>query len=183
MNIFTPLIEIDELRSLLNDSNLIIIDASNSVDSKNNYQKNHISGALFVDLNSQLSNIKLDVSIGGRHPLPSTKQFSKVLYDIGISINSHVVVYDNSYASNAAARFWWMLRAAGIYNVQVLNGGFQVAIKHKFPTSSMVEIPKKAESIIYKHWLLPIVDIDEVEIATESSSQIIIDVRDKERFI
>jgi thiosulfate/3-mercaptopyruvate sulfurtransferase len=137
---------------------------------------------LFVDLNSQLSDIKLDVSIGGRHPLPSTEQFSKVLYDLGISINSHVVVYDNSYASNAAARFWWMLKAAGIYNVQVLNGGFQVAIKHKFPTSSMVEIPKKAEPILFKHWLLPTVGIDEVEIATESSSQIIIDVRDKERF-
>jgi hypothetical protein len=39
MNISTPLIEIDQLRSLLNDSNLIIIDASNGVDSRNNYLK------------------------------------------------------------------------------------------------------------------------------------------------
>jgi thiosulfate/3-mercaptopyruvate sulfurtransferase len=117
LNEIAPLIEIHELIPLLNNTSLIMVDASNGVDSKNNYQKNHLLGALFVDLNSQLSDIKLDASIGGRHPLPSTEQFSKVIYDLGISINSHVVVYDNSYASNAAARFWCMLKAAGINNV------------------------------------------------------------------
>jgi 3-mercaptopyruvate sulfurtransferase SseA len=35
--------------------------------------------------------------------------------------------YDDKNGANAAARFWWMLRAIGHEKVQVLNGGLQQA--------------------------------------------------------
>jgi thiosulfate/3-mercaptopyruvate sulfurtransferase len=47
------------------------------------------------------------------------------LTKLGITNSSHVVIYDDKNGANAAARFWWMLRAIGHEKVQVLNGGLQ----------------------------------------------------------
>ncbi|MDP1465890.1 sulfurtransferase, partial [Klebsiella pneumoniae] len=73
---------------------LIIIDASNRGD----YEKEHLSNAQFVDLNTQLSDIKDDVSKGGRHPLPQIQDFAQLISELGIHPENHVVVYDRSSA-------------------------------------------------------------------------------------
>jgi len=43
------------------------------------------------------------------------------LGSIGISAETHVVIYDDKKGANAAARFWWMLKSVGHKKVQVLN--------------------------------------------------------------
>lgn len=114
--------------------------------------------------------------------MPKITQFSEILASLGISAKSHIVVYDDKYGSNAAARFWWMLRSAGHDNVQVLNGGFQAAIRIGFPTSSKIEIPTPTAPYNIEKWALPLTDLFEVEKALQNEKYLIIDVRDKERY-
>ena len=123
-----PIIKVQELQDLLKiEDNLIIVDVSNGKDARHNYEKKHLDKAIFVDLNSQLANIKEDLSQGGRHPLPEIEDFSNILGKLGISKNTHVVIYDDKNGANAAARFWWMLKAVGHEKAHVLDGGLQHA--------------------------------------------------------
>jgi thiosulfate/3-mercaptopyruvate sulfurtransferase len=113
--------------------------------------------------------------------LPSPKEFCETLGNLGISPESRVVIYDDKNGANAAARFWWMLKAVGHEKVQVLDGGIDAAIKVGFPTSDKTETPKTAE---YKcgEWRLPLADLEEVEKASSNESFLIIDVREAARY-
>lgn len=181
-NSISPVIEPAELLMIGNQPDLILVDATNAKDAKANYQAKHLKGALFVDINTQLANIKDDLSEGGRHPLPDVQHFAKTLSDLGISRNSHVVVYDYYNGANAAARFWWMLKAIGHEKVQVLDGGFQAAEKAGFPTSSAVEKARSTYAYKIQGWNLPLSDMGDVEKASKDKNYLVIDVRDKYRY-
>ncbi|MFI5451915.1 sulfurtransferase [Pedobacter sp. UC225_61] len=173
-----PIIQPTELINL-NSNDFVLIDAS--AGSKTRYVENHLEGALYIDLNTDLADIN-DFAVGGRHPLPTFEQFASVLKRFGIDKTSHVIIYDDKNSSNAAARFWWMLKAIGHEKVQVLNGGFNAAIKAGFPTTSKVEEPKIADNYKITNWVLPLANINEVEIASKTKNQTIVDVRDANRF-
>ncbi len=66
MNVtISPIIQASELLKLYKSENLIIVDVSNGKNAKSNYETKHLEGAIFVDLNTQLAEIKDDLSIGG----------------------------------------------------------------------------------------------------------------------
>lgn len=178
----SPIIKPIQLIALQSKSELVIIDASSGNGAREHYEAKHLEGALHVDLNTQLANINTDVSIGGRHPLPTVEQFSDTLANLGITPTSHVVVYDDKNGANAAARFWWMLKSAGHEKVQVLDGGLQAAIKAGFPTSSKIEIPLQKESYKIENWLLPLATIQEIDKVAQDANFLVIDVRDEERY-
>jgi len=179
----SPVIEIEELVNIKGDSNVKIFDVSNGKNSKDNFELEHLEGASFVDLNTLLADIKSDVANGGRHPLPDIKTFKNTLTSLGISKNTHVIIYDDKNGSNAAARFWWMLKSVGHQKVQVLNGGFDYAKKNNFPLESGQGSPAKIdESYAIENWQLPTVTIQEVENATYNKNYLIVDVRDKDRY-
>ena len=178
----SPIIQASELIDLYKSEDLVIIDVSTGKNAKLNYDQKHLEGALFVDLNTDLADIKEDVSIGGRHPLPKINRFAETLSNLGITPKSHVVLYDHQNGANAAARFWWMLKAVGHEKVQVLNGGFQAAEKLNFPTSSKIEISTKTELYKVDNWKLQLADIHEVEEVSKNENYIVIDVRDEERY-
>lgn len=177
-NTISPIINIQELLQLKAAQNLILLDASN----RETYNKGHLDGAILLELDTDLANIKKDVSIGGRHPLPTIEQFSKTLAKNGISKESHVIIYDNNNGANAAARLWWMLKAVGHKKVQVLNGGFQEAERKEYPINFHIVSPNEASTYLISEWNLPIADIDEVELATQNEKQLIIDVRASNRY-
>ena len=178
----SPIIQASELLNLYKSENLIIVDVSNGKNAKLNYDAKHLEGAIFVDLNTQLAEIKNDLSIGGRHPLPKIEKFAKTLSNLGITPKSHVVIYDDKNGSNASARFWWMLKSIGHEKVQVLNGGIQEAEKNNFPLSSKTEIINKTELYKFDNWKLKIAEIEEVEKISQTKNHIVIDVRDVERY-
>lgn len=182
MNTISPIIQASELLQLYKSKDLILIDVSCGKNAKLNHAEKHLEGALFVDLNTQLADIKEDFSLGGRHPLPNIQDFATTLSNLGISSKSHVVLYDNQNGANAAARFWWMLKAVGHEKVQVLNGGFQEAEKLHFPTSSKTEIATKTEPYKVNDWQLKTAEIEEVEKVSEDKNYIVIDVRDAARY-
>jgi thiosulfate/3-mercaptopyruvate sulfurtransferase len=178
----SPIIQASELLKLYKSENLVIIDVRNGKNAKSNYDAKHLDGAIFVDLTTQLAEIKDDLSIGGRHPLPEIQNFAKTLSTLGISPNSHIIIYDDKNGSNASARFWWMLKSIGHEKVQVLNGGIQEAEKSKFPISSKTEITNKTELYKVDNWKLQIAKIAEVEKVSQTTNHIVIDVRDAERY-
>ncbi|MFH7015218.1 sulfurtransferase [Flavobacterium sp. FlaQc-47] len=178
----SPIINAEDLLKLKHSSDIVLVDARAGINSQENYQKEHLKGARYVDLNQDLATVENDPSNGGRHPLPSVEKFSKILSKLGISPISHVVIYDDKNGSNAAARFWWMLRAIGHEKVEVLNGGLQAAIKVGFPVSSGIEVFKPTENYPISEWKLSQANIDEVEKARNNDENIVIDVRDKNRF-
>lgn len=177
----SPIINPEELIQLSHSRSILLVDARAGINAEENYQKEHLKSARYVDLNKDLATVDENPANGGRHPLPSLEKFSEVLSKTGISPQSHVIIYDDKNGSNAAARFWWMLRAIGHENVQVLNGGLQEAIKARFPVSSVIEKFEKSQYPIL-NWKLAVADINEVETARKSNENIVIDVRDKNRF-
>jgi thiosulfate/3-mercaptopyruvate sulfurtransferase len=177
----SPIIKPEELLNLRGSENLLIFDASNNPNARANYNARHLEGSFFVDMNSQLADIKGNAADGGRHPLPSPENFCATLGKLGISPESRVVIYDDKSGANAAARFWWMLKAAGHEKVQVLDGGIGAAIKAGFPMSDKPETPKSVEYKCGK-WQLPTADIKEVAEASTDGNSLIIDVRETPRY-
>ncbi|BDB52991.1 sulfurtransferase [Flavobacterium ammonificans] len=178
----TPIITPNQLLETVQTNSIVLVDATNSPTAYQNYQQYHLQGALFVDVNTQLADIKEDVSIGGRHPLPTLEQFSKTLSHLGITLETWVVVYDDKNGANAAARFWWMLRSTGHQKVQVLSGGIQAAIQAGFPTSSAVEVPTQVESYPISHWQWPTIDLQGMDEMIQKEHFVVIDVRESARF-
>lgn len=181
-NTLSPLIHPEELVKLQQSPEIILIDARAGINAEENYTKEHLKGARYADLNKDLATVESDPAQGGRHPLPSFEKISEVLSKLGIRPSSHVVIYDDKNGSNAAARFWWMLRAIDHEKVQVVNGGLQAAIKAGFPVSSEIEIFEPAEKYPVSAWNLGLADIEAVEKARNNNENRVIDVRDKNRF-
>lgn len=170
-----------ELKNLPTE-NLIILDARAGKDVYQNYLNKHIKGARFIDLDNDLAEIGENAAFGGRHPLPEIKKFAETISNLGISENNHIVVYDDKNGSNAAARAWWMLKAFGFENVQVLDGGFQNAEKEGVEFSSCEESFEKADLIHKERWLLPVSDLEAVENELTKQSSTVVDVRDAYRY-
>ena len=177
-----PIITATELSEIFNQENLVILDARTGKDARENYLQNHIKGARFIDLDKDLAEIGEDAAFGGRHPLPKISKFAETLQNLGISEDSHIVVYDTSNGANAAARCWWMLKSFGVEKVQVLSGGFQTAEKEGIPLKSGEEIFEKTSFILKENWSWPTSTLEEVEKEISENSAIVIDVRDAYRY-
>lgn len=96
------------------------------------YLKGHIPGAVFVDLDLELS---APPGPGGRHPLPDAWSFTAAMRNAGVSSNRPVVVYDAGN-SMAAARAWWLLRYFGHGHVAVLDGGLAAWTAAGYPVAT-----------------------------------------------
>ena len=177
----SPIISPSEVKNLPADS-FIILDARTGKDVKQTYLEKHIKGARFIDLDKDLAEIGEDAAFGGRHPLPNPEKFAETLSNLGITENSHIVVYDDKNGSNAAARAWWMLRSFGFESVQVLDGGMQAAEKNNMEFSSGEETFEKASLIKKENWDLPVSSLEDVENELKSNSSTVVDVRDAYRY-
>jgi thiosulfate/3-mercaptopyruvate sulfurtransferase len=129
-----------------------------------------------------MSDVPQDYKNGGRHPLPKIESFIKALQQTGIEKDSHVIIYDDKNASNAAARLWWMLRSAGLEKAQVLNGGLQAAINNSIPITTEASPERTPGNYTFTEWQLPIADIQEAETFTQQDKTLIIDVRETPRY-
>ena len=177
----SPIILPSELKNLPTE-NLVILDARVGKDVYHNYLEKHLKGARFIDLDKDLAEIGENAAFGGRHPLPGIEKFAETLSELGISEKSHIIIYDDKNGANAAARAWWMLKAFGFENVQVLDGGFQNAEKQNVEFCSGEETFEKAEVIKKENWLLSMSTLEEVENELINGNSAVIDVRDAYRY-
>lgn len=84
------------------------------------YLAGHIPGAVFLDLDADLSDKAVQGQ--GRHPLPGAAAFAATMTRSGIGPGVQVVAYDDGSLAGAA-RLWWLLRHYGHEQVAVLAGG------------------------------------------------------------
>lgn len=180
---YTPVISASALAAIYPAEKVIIIDATAGPGAQAGYEEKHLPGALYMDLNTALADIKEDAANGGRHPLPSAGDFAETLGRIGISNDSHIIIYDDKNGSNAAARLWWMLKSAGHEKVQVLDGGIQAAEKAGIPLTGKPTTPLPKTNYITSDFKWPQVSIDEVQQRALDKNFIVIDVRDAYRYL
>ena len=103
-----------ELEKIVNDSNLILIDAR----SFQEYSKGHITNAVNLDL---FSFHWIDTSQDGISSF--NQQFTKIFSRVGVSEEKKVIFYDD-VSGMLAARGVWLLEYLSHHNVSMLDGGF-----------------------------------------------------------
>lgn len=174
----TPLVSATELASL---RSAVLLDARPRAD----YARAHLAGAWPADLESCLSTASdpgFDPRIGGRHPLPPLERWTRQLGAWGIGPDTDVVVYDDQSGANAAARAWWMLRAVGHQRVAVLDGGLSAATAAGFPLTTAEPEAAAREPYPAATWMLPVVDLADVDRLRRDPDWRVLDVRSRERF-
>jgi thiosulfate/3-mercaptopyruvate sulfurtransferase len=178
MNIITT----DQLKTLLENEDPIVIDARGGTDALERYNRAHLNNAQFVDLETDLSDKNDNPALGGRHPLPQPADFSRFLGILGISPSSTVVVYDDKKGANAAARFWWMLKSAGHEKVYVVSGGLDSILEAGIELTQKTADLHSLEDYPITSWQMPLVDADDVALAAADPDAMVIDVRENYRF-
>jgi thiosulfate/3-mercaptopyruvate sulfurtransferase len=137
---YTTLISVEELKALrAGGAPLMIFDCSfalmNPAAGEEQYREAHIPGAVYANLDNDLSDQGVidpdgthhphpDAASGGRHPLPSREKFAMWLSSVGFTNAMQAVVYDRN-DGGYCGRLWWMLKWAGHDAVAVLDGGLQ----------------------------------------------------------
>ncbi len=122
----TPLlIDATWLHDHLPDPDVVILDASTAFGTApeegsghDMYLRGHIPGAVHADLLGALAD---ETSNFNATALPSGR-FAAEIGRLGVSNDSHVVVYDHG-AMMWATRLWWNLRLEGHDRISVLDGG------------------------------------------------------------
>lgn len=116
------LVSTDWLHENLNQPDLVVLDGSwylpqQERNPKREYDDQHIPGAIFFDIDA-ISDKSSDLP----HMLPSPIAFSSAMRKLGIGDGQRIVVYDGM-GILSAPRVWWTLRAMGVNDVAVLDGG------------------------------------------------------------
>jgi thiosulfate/3-mercaptopyruvate sulfurtransferase len=141
------------------------------------YLRGHIPGAVWVDLDRELSAPASPAS--GRHPLPTPHAFAATMTRLGIDDATPVVVYDDARGS-IAARLWWMLHVLG-HDVAVLDGGIDA---WSGPLATDEVIPEAAPArFAARDWPAGrAVDADTVESLRGRRDALVLDARTEARF-
>jgi thiosulfate/3-mercaptopyruvate sulfurtransferase len=139
------------------------------------YLEGHVPGAMFVDLDRQLSD---PPSERGRHPLPSAERFTGEMQALGVSAERPAVVYDSGN-STAAARAWWLLRYFGHPQVAVLDGGLAAWTAAGYPLEREAASPALGDFVAQPGGM-PVVDAEQARALGETG--VLLDARAEERF-
>ncbi len=175
-----PILRLQDFIKIKDNPEIRIYDVRTGPNAHDNYKSEHLKNAAYVSLDNDLAEID-DFKNGGRHPLPSAEKFAHTLGNLGIKPTSHVVIYDDKNGGNAAARFWWMLKAVGHEKVQVVDGGLQSAKSNNIEMESG-DFKYEKENYPNADWLLPTIKIEGVEKASQNKDFVIIDVREQQRY-
>ncbi len=144
------------------------------------YDVDHVEGAVFLDLDADLSAAEGP----GRHPIPDAAQVARVFSAIGVERDTHVVAYDDASGS-IAARVWFLLRRYGHDRVSILDGGYRAWLAEGGPTTNAV--PTFAATTLdlsspREGARLAVVDKSVVRALSGRDDVVVIDVRAPERY-
>ncbi|MBB5943062.1 sulfurtransferase [Xanthomonas sp. 3307] len=184
------LVEAPTLAAALDDPDLRLVDArfapaalldpSAAAAARAAYAQSHLPGAVYADLNADLSDLGRPGL--GRHPLPDAAAFARTLGQWGIGPQHQVVVYDAGDGSMAAARLWWMLGLLGHRRVAVLDGGLAEWRRLGLPETDAVTAPSPLPPYPQAFDAARIVSAEEVAARLHEAPGWLFDARPGERF-
>ncbi|MBI3217822.1 MAG: sulfurtransferase [Mycobacterium sp.] len=177
------LISVDQLAQRLSSESVHLLDVRWTVtapDGRAAYLEGHLPGAIYVDLDSELSDHS--VQGRGRHPLPTPSALQRSARRWGLRPGEPVVVYDD-WNGQAAARAWWLLRAAGLSDVLILDGGWSAWTRAGLPTETGDITAEPGTLTIDTLTSLASVDADTVAVqALSDDSGVVLDARAAARY-
>lgn len=138
----SPLKSAEWLVQHLNDANLRVLDCRYALGDpllgRIAYLEGHVPGAIYADLETDLSGPVQEDGAGGRHPLPDPETLADWLGSVGVGNDSVVVCYADHAAGGDfyASRAWWLLRWLGHREVYVLNGGWPAYVRASGPVTT-----------------------------------------------
>lgn len=142
------------------------------------YQDAHIDGAVYFDLDKDLSAPVTE--IGGRHPLPDLNHFIHKVKQAGINNETTVIAYDDQKCA-MASRFWWLMKLVGHKEVYIINGGLSAWKENGFPLSSQTTNKDSVQYNAMVQWDL-FADQEYVRGKKDSEEVALIDSRSYSRF-
>jgi thiosulfate/3-mercaptopyruvate sulfurtransferase len=169
-----------ELAAELGDPDLGVIDASWHLPNTGRtgateFRLKHIPGAVFFDID-----LIADHDQDLPHMLPKPDALAKAMSALGLGDGMRFVVYD-ALGLYASARVWWTLRAYGVEDVRILDGGLPRWIKEGRPleTGDAHPKPRLFTPRLEDHF---VATLDEVRAALKTGSAQVVDARPADRF-
>jgi thiosulfate/3-mercaptopyruvate sulfurtransferase len=187
MSNYTTLIEPAALAAHVNDPKWVIVDCRhdlmNLAAGRDAYAAGHIPGAVFADMETELSGARRDAAgnFRGRHPLPEQDAFIELLRGWGVDDDTQVVAYD-AHGGMYAARLWWMLRWVGHGAVAVLDGGLPAWQAAGQSVVTDAPAPRARGTISSRPPLVTTVDVNAILHNVEHGGKTIVDARAPDRF-
>jgi thiosulfate/3-mercaptopyruvate sulfurtransferase len=168
------------LQQNLYNENQVILDATfflprQKRNAQNEYQKTHILGALFFDIDKIA-----DLTTPLPHTLPSAEQFAEAVGMLGIDNNTQVIIYDNNHFF-ASARVWWLFRVFGHHQVQVLDGGLACWLQKTYPIDSSLATLIRKNFVAKFHPEL-VCNLEQMLKIQQTASRQILDSRSQDSF-
>jgi thiosulfate/3-mercaptopyruvate sulfurtransferase len=171
----------DWLAAHLGEANLGVIDASWHLPptqriGAGEFRLGHIPGAVFFDIDAIA-----DAASGLPHMLPEARQFGEAMTALGLGDGMSFVVYD-ALGLFAAARVWWTLRAYGVEDVRILEGGLPQWVSEGRPIvqGEPQRAPRRFTPTLDPSF---VVARDNVREALERHSALVVDARPADRFV
>ncbi|TGS09201.1 3-mercaptopyruvate sulfurtransferase [Mesorhizobium sp. M2E.F.Ca.ET.209.01.1.1] len=174
------IVDADWLEKQLGEPGLTIIDASwylpaQKRDARAEYDAAHIPGARFLDQDAVS-----DPDSKLPHTLASPQHFAQYVGAMGVTADDTIVVYDGP-GLFSAPRAWWMFRVMGVFQVYILNGGFDRWKAEGRPVTS--EPTKIAPSVFHADFDEGrVVGLDEMRRIVDGRKSQIADARSAGRF-
>ena len=130
-----PLVDVQWLKANQSNPKLIIIESRmKPVNASEDWESNFkITNAIQMDINVDFSILDTDLP----HMMPSESYFENAAQQIGVNLDSILVVYDQ-VGTYGSPRAWWMFKTMGHKKVYVLNGGFPAWQKAGYQTEKAV---------------------------------------------
>jgi thiosulfate/3-mercaptopyruvate sulfurtransferase len=169
-----------ELAAELDDPNLGVIDGSWHLPNTGRFgpvefRLAHIPGAVFFDIDAIA-----DTDSRLPHMLPRAEVLAKNMTALGLGDGMRFVIYD-VMGLFAAARVWWTLRAYGVEEVRILEGGLAKWIAEGRPLQSGEAHPKPRDFTprLNPHF---VASLEDVRAALRNGSVQVVDARPADRF-
>ncbi|AIY66239.1 hypothetical protein OM33_00820 [Pseudoalteromonas piratica] len=163
-------VDCDWLNAHLNDSNLLVLDASmdNPINKSSIEAKGVIPGALRFDFSNNI----VDTNASSPNMMPSATIFEEKVKQLGVKHNSYLVVYDKQ-GLFSAARAWFMFKTMGFDNVAILRGGLPAWQAQGYETVDNYQEPsgdgdfvvtQDKQLFVDKHYVLNAINNDDIQI-------------------
>ena len=176
------LVSVKQLREHLDDPRWCVVDVRHDLFDADAgiraYREGHIPGAVFANIDTQLSGTK--TGFNGRHPLPRRNDLIEAFRVWGINNDTNIVAYD-AQGGQFASRLWWLARWLGHRTVALLDGGWSKWASETRLTSREVPVRPRG-NFTASDSMMPLVSVQQVLQQLEASDRILLDARTPERY-
>ena len=151
------------------------VDAALGRDPAAEYERDHIPGAVFMNL-GELRETDSDLPM----TLPREEKFASRMQSLGLGDGSRIVLYDTS-PWRTSARAWWMLTTFGAHDVAILDGGLA-----KWKAEGR-EVKSGKETLRHRHFTVwkdakAVRTLDQMKEVVASGAEQVLDARSAARF-